>query len=149
MLQDCADRIGYAFQDLALLEKALTHRSYANEKGLPHGNETLALLGDAVLQFFVTTRLYERNPLQRPGDFTEIRKSFVREEILCEKAKRLRLGEMILFGKGEKRQGGPSKPSHLSETFEALTGAIYLDGGLGEVVGFLSNQFEEFRGGHL
>ncbi len=143
LFEGIEEKLGYPFKQAALLERALTHRSYANEKGLPCGNESLALLGDAVLQFFVTERLYQLTPWERPGTLTEKRKLFVCEEILSEKAKRLHLGEAILFGKGEKQQGGALKPSHLSETFEALVGGIYLDGGLGEATSFLFRQFEE------
>ena len=139
------EKLGYAFRSAALLGETLTHRSYANEKGLPHGNEILALLGDAVLQFFITARLCQDSPWQRPGYLTEKRKSFVCEEALSEKAKRLNLGEAILFGKGERQQGGPLKASHLAEVFEAVIGGIYLDGGLEEAVRFLSNQFEELK----
>lgn len=141
--EDLEEKLGYRFRDPSLLEQALTHRSYANEKGMLQGNETLALLGDAVLQFFVTTSLCRTDLSQRPGILTEKRKSFVCEEILCDKAKCLKLGEEILFGRGERLQGGPSKSSHLSEAFEALIGGIYLDGGLEAAVQFLSNQFEE------
>lgn len=143
LFEGIEERLGYTFKDNSFLEEALTHRSYANEKGLSHGNESLALLGDAVLQFFVTTCLYQITPGDRPGSLTEKRKLFVCEEILSEKAKRLRLGEAILFGRGEKQQGGPLKVSHLSEVFEALVGGIYLDGGLEEVACFLSSQFKE------
>ncbi|MCH7761996.1 hypothetical protein IIA15_11455 [candidate division TA06 bacterium] len=139
------EKLGYTFRNPMLLEQALMHRSYANEKGIPQGNETLALLGDTVLQFFVTTRLYQINPSKRPGYLTEIRKAFVCEEVLSEKAKQFGLGEFLLFGRGERQQGGSSKLSHLSEAFEALVGGIYLDGGLGEAIRFLSNQFETLR----
>ena len=140
-------KLGYTFKKGSLLEQALTHRSYANEKGLVRGNESLALLGDAVLQFFVTTRLYQIAPGERPGFLTEKRKSFVCEGNLSEKAKQLNLGEAILFGRGEKQQGGSLKPSHLSEVFEALIGGIYLDGGLEKAVYFLSRHFEELNVG--
>lgn len=141
------EKLGYRFRNPPLLKQALTHRSYANENGLTNGNETLALLGDAILQFFVTTRLYQAMPWERPGVLTEKRKLFVCEEVLSEKAKELNLGEALLFGRGEKQQGGSLKPSHLSQVFEALLGSIYLDGGLEEVVQFLSNQFKAFNGG--
>ena len=137
------EKLGYTFEKPALLEQALTHRSYANEKGFTFGNETLALLGDTILQFFVTTQLYAESPTQRPGFLTERRKSFVCEETLSEKAKKIGLGDAILFGRGEGQQGGALKPSHLAEALEAVIGAIYLDGGLKEAVRFLSTQFEE------
>lgn len=142
-----ASQVGYTFQNDSLLEKALTHRSFANEHAMSSGNESLALLGDAVLQFFVTSRLYQMETSGTPGLLTEKRKSFVCEEALAEKARRLGLGEVILFGKGEKQQGGPSKTSHLSETFEALIGAIFLDGGTEKVFQFLSEQFHELHKG--
>ena len=145
LLGDLEEKLGYRFQNSSLLEQALTHRSYANEKGMLQGNETLALLGDAVLQFFVTVSLCRTGPTQRPGFLTEKRKSFVCEESLSEKARGLKLGEAILFGRGERLQGGPFKSSHLSEAFEAVIGGIYLDGGLEEAVRFLSNQFEKLQ----
>ena len=143
--QGVEERLGYTFRSGTLLEETLIHRSYANEKGLSHGNEVLALLGDAVLQFFITARLCQAVPWQRPGYLTEKRKSFVCEETLSEKAKGLNLGEAILFGRGERQQGGPLKASHLAEAFEAVVGGIYRDGGLEEAVQFLSNQFGELK----
>ncbi|MFH1858020.1 MAG: ribonuclease III domain-containing protein [Candidatus Omnitrophota bacterium] len=139
------EMLEYTFQTPELLKRAVTHRSYANEKGIPRGNETLALLGDSVLQFFVTSRLYSLTPEERPGHLTEKRKSFVCEEILSKKAKQLHLGEALLFGRGEKQQGGPMKSSHLAEAFEAVVGSIYLDGGLSAATQFLSKQFEELQ----
>jgi len=142
MIGRLESRLGYTFQNPDILGQALTHRSYANEQGIRSGNKTLAFLGDAVLQFFVTTRLYKEMPEETVGVLTERRKAFVCQSVLSEKAKTLSLGEVILFGKGEKQQGGALKDNSLSEALEAVIGGIYLDGGLNEAFQFLSRQFE-------
>lgn len=122
--------IGYVFKDKNLLELALTHSSYANELGnQAKCNERLEFLGDSVLSIIVSDYLY--NNFETPeGDLTKLRASLVCEEALFDFAKEINLGDFIKLGKGEQNNGGNKRPSILSDAFEALLAAIYLDGGI-------------------
>lgn len=122
--------IGYVFKDKSLLELALTHSSYANELGnQAKCNERLEFLGDSVLSIIVSDYLY--NNFETPeGDLTKLRASLVCEEALFDFAKEIKLGEFIKLGKGEQNNGGNKRPSILSDAFEALLAAMYLDGGI-------------------
>ncbi len=141
MHQTVEQRLGYSFKKPTLLERALTHRSFANEQPA-EDNELLALLGDAVLQLVITAHLVAQFPGEDSGTLTEKRKNFVCEERLVQEAKRFGLGEFLLLGRGEKEQGGSFKSSLLSEAFEALIGALFLDGGLDAASRFLTRQFD-------
>lgn len=123
--------IEYEFQDERLLEQALTHSSYANEKHMrKHSdNERLEFLGDAVLEVASSEFLYLNYPDLNEGDLTKLRASLVCEPTLAGCALQLRLGEFIFLGKGEDMTGGRKRNSILSDAVEALIGAIYLDGG--------------------
>lgn len=120
--------LGYTFRDRDLLRRALTHRSHD-----PDGsNERLEFLGDAVLEFVITTHLYassERNE----GEMTKVRISVVSQEALSDIARAAGVGEAVLLDPGEEETGGRLKPSILSDALEALLGAIYLDAGLESV----------------
>lgn len=122
--------IGYVFNDKSLLELALTHSSYANELGnQAKCNERLEFLGDSVLSIIVSDYLY--NNFETPeGELTKLRASLVCEEALFDFAKEINLGEFIRLGKGEQNNGGNKRPSILSDAFEALLAAMYLDGGI-------------------
>lgn len=123
--------LGYTFLDRSRLELALRHTSWANEHPDAAGgdNERLEYLGDAVLDLIVGHRLMERFPALREGPLSVTRAQVVSEHGLAEVASRLGLGEWLLLGKGEDRSGGRSKPSILADAFEAVTAAVYLDGG--------------------
>lgn len=123
--------IGYCFQDASLLLHALTHSSYANEKHMPkeQNNQRLEFLGDAVLELASSEFLYKANPDMPEGQLTKLRASLVCEPTLAACARELCLEDYILLGKGEGREGINYKDSVLSDTFEAIIGAIYLDGG--------------------
>ena len=130
----------YRFKDLELLRRALTHRSYVNEQlgegagpSVPHHNERLEFLGDAVVGLTVGHLLMERLPAAREGRLTKLRAMIVSERGLSQAATTLGLGDYLRLGKGEALGGGRSKRSLLSDAMEALMGAIYLDGGF-EVV---------------
>ena len=124
------ERIGYKFKNTALLETALTHSSYANEKQLSQGcNERLEFLGDAVLEIVASTYLYETYGDVPEGDLTRIRWEIICTRALCEYAKNVGLGDHLLLGNGERKNDGKSKPTTLENAFEALLGAIYLDSG--------------------
>ena len=122
--------IHYRFRQVKLLETALTHSSFANEAGdQREHNERLEFLGEAVLELCVTQRLFERFPEAREGELTRLRARLVSKPTLGELAAELELDRFLLLGKGEESQGGRERRSVLSNTFEALLGAIYLDGG--------------------
>lgn len=140
-------RIGYQFQNEALLTEALCHSSYANEKrGMLRCNERLEFLGDSVLSIVVSNHLF-RNCTHLPeGELTKIRASLVCEKSLFEWAKRISLGDYLLLGHGEDASGGRERPSILSDAFEAVIAAMYLDGGMEAVtpyiLGFLPEHFD-------
>lgn len=122
--------IGYQFQDAKLLQQALTHSSYANEKHMKHAdNERLEFLGDAVLELVSSEFLFLNYPDLSEGDLTKLRASLVCEPTLAGCTTPIRLGEFIRLGKGEDQTGGRERKSILSDALEALIGAIYLDGG--------------------
>jgi len=120
------------FNHPALLDRALTHRSYLNEHPDwgSDDNERLEFLGDAVLDFVVALWLYKHYPDLPEGRLTSIRSAIVRTEKLSEFAIQLALGEQLRLGKGEIDTGGRARPSLLADTFEAVLGALYLDQGL-------------------
>lgn len=122
-------RIGYVFRDKSLLVTALTHRSALTDRTHSLHNERLEFLGDSVLQLSVSTFIYNKFPNLPEGRLTRIRAAAVCEASLASCAEILGLGEYLLMGKGEELTGGRQKPSILSDAFEALLGAIYLDGG--------------------
>jgi ribonuclease-3 len=117
-------RLGYRFRDASLLRQALTHRSY----GTPH-NERLEFLGDGLLNFVVARLLFEQFAKLPEGDLSRLRASLVNQQSLAEIAASLSLGEHLRLGEGELKSGGFRRPSILADTFEALIGAIFLDGG--------------------
>lgn len=122
--------IGYRFKNTELLTEALCHSSYANEKrGALRCNERLEFLGDSVLSIVVSNHLF-RNTKLPEGDLTKIRASLVCEKSLFEWAKTIRLGDYLLLGHGEDQSGGRERPSVLSDAFEAVIAAIFLDGGM-------------------
>lgn len=125
------DRLGYRFQNLSHLQKALIHRSYAFEKGrlLGEDNETLEFLGDAVLDLAIGVILFTRFPKMKEGELTKLRSALVNETHLALVAADLGLGKHLLLGKGEDSSKGRKKPSILSCAYEAVVGAIFLDGG--------------------
>lgn len=123
--------LGYSFQNRALLVKAMTHRSYANEyhaEGMPD-NERMEFLGDAVLDLVISQYLMETFPRAREGELTRIRAEVVSLPSLARLAWSLDIGSDLLLGKGEDRSGGRNKSSLLADTLEALFGAIFTDGG--------------------
>jgi ribonuclease-3 len=125
-------RLGVKFKNPALLRQALVHSSYVNENpGLaPESNERLEFLGDAVLGLIVADELFTAYPRLDEGKLTELRTQLVRRDTLAAAARALGLGEALLFGRGEEAGGGRERPTNLARSFEALVGAIFLDGGL-------------------
>lgn len=130
MFEEVESAIGYVFRDKTLLATALTHSSYANEQGGNTGhNERLEFLGDAVLEICVSAELFARFPDVREGDLTRMRAKIVSQPFLTELARERKVDVALLLGKGEESQGGRERPSLLSDAFEALLGAVFLDGG--------------------
>lgn len=139
-------RLGHRFSDGQLLESALTHRSYANEKGLTRNYERLEFLGDSVLGLLAVEWLYASHPDRPEGELSQVKSFLVSEPVLAHFARRLEMGKSLRLGVGEERSGGREKPSLLADVFEAVIGALYLDGGLSaarEIVGDLLG--EAFR----
>jgi ribonuclease-3 len=124
--------LGYTFNDQALLQRALTHRSYINENqdDALEDNERLEFLGDAVLDFITGLLLYNRYPEMPEGRMTSMRSALVRTETLARLASYLGVGEVLRLGKGEEEHGGRARQANLCAAFEALAGAIYLDQGI-------------------
>jgi len=127
-LAELAQRIGHRFDDWSLLQRALAHRSWCAETPGAVSNERLEFLGDAVLGWAIADIVYHRYPVAE-GQLTDLRKSVVNAIALAEVAQGMGLGEHILLGRGEAIAGGSDKPSILSDAFEAVLGAVYLDGG--------------------
>ncbi len=121
-------KLDYQFQNPRLLETALTHISYANEKGI-ESNQRLEFLGDSVLSLIVAEDIYQKFSKMDEGRLTEIRAAAVCEKSLAGIARKLEMGDAIQFGKSEAVCGGKDKDSILCDTFEAILGAMYLDGG--------------------
>ncbi len=124
-----ADRVGHRFADPAVLRRAMAHRSWVAETPGAESNERLEFLGDAVLGWVVADLVYHRFADLPEGALTDLRKSVVNANALAEVAAELDIGAHVLLGKGEDAAGGREKPSILSDAFEAVLGAVYVDGG--------------------
>ena len=130
-MQTLEEKLGYHFQNIALLENALTHSSYANEHkaaGL-ESNERLEFLGDSILGFVTADYLYHKFPHKLEGELSRIRAELVCEKNLALVAEKLSLGDYLLLGNGEEQTGGRQRASITSDVVEALIAAAYLDGG--------------------
>lgn len=124
------EKLGYRFQDKALLEEALTHRTHVNEAGGGKDNQRLEFFGDAVLDFLLSDMLLVQFPTSREGELTRMRAALVDEASLARIATGLDLGSCLRLGRGEDKGGGRLKRSLLADAFEALLAALYLDGGV-------------------
>ena len=138
-LKEFQQKIGYTFQQEGLLRQALTHSSYANEKHMKKlsDNERLEFLGDAVLEIISSDYLYHLHRDWPEGELTKVRASIVCEQTLAFCTRALNLGDYLLLGKGEDQTGGRKRKSILSDAFEAIIGAIYLDGGFANAKEFI------------
>lgn len=130
-LKELEQKIGYKFRDFSLLERAMMHSSYTNERSLPkyQCNERLEFLGDAVLELVSSEFLFKGSPKMPEGELTKTRASMVCEPSLALCARDIDLGSYLLLGKGEEATGGRMRDSVTSDAMEALIGAVYLDGG--------------------
>lgn len=144
-IQRLEKALGYSFKKIALLQRALTHKSYANEKKLPgdEDNERLEFLGDAVLELAVSELLMQRYPDFSEGDLSKMRAAVVNEKQLAELAKRFRLGEHLYLGRGEEQTSGREKSSLLADAYEAILGGIYLDRGFDKAVRVVRRHYTE------
>ena len=128
-VDDLAARVGHDFADPELLRRAMAHRSWCAENGDAQSNERLEFLGDAVLGWVVADLAYHRFPDVPEGQLTDLRKSVVNATALAAVAREIGIGPFLLLGNGERAAGGADKPSILSDAFEAVLGAVHLDGG--------------------
>lgn len=124
------ERLSYRFRDRSLLEQALTHRSFANEQGLPGNYERLEFLGDSVLGFLASDWLFRRHPELSEGRLSALKSSLVSRPTLERRALELEVGPALLLGVGEERSGGREKGSLLADALEAILGAVFLDRGV-------------------
>ncbi|QFU02166.1 Ribonuclease 3 [Halomonas sp. THAF5a] len=118
-------RIGHAFADPALLELAMTHRSYGGQN-----NERLEFLGDSIVNFVIAEALFRRFPQAREGQLSRLRARLVKGKTLAELAREMAFGECLRLGSGEMKSGGHRRDSILADAVEAVLGAIYLDAGM-------------------
>lgn len=135
--------LGHRFDDLALLRRALTHRSYAFEAGGIADNERLEFLGDAVLGLVVTDEIFNRLPDSAEGRLAKVRAAAVNTISLADVARGAGIGEAVRLGVGEEQSGGRGKDSILANTLEALLGAVYLDAGIGAATRVVMDLFDE------
>lgn len=138
------EKLGYAFSDKNLLILAFIHRSFVNEHRelLGQHNERLEFLGDSVLGLVIAEYLYHRLPNDPEGSLSQLRSRLVDASSCAQYMQKLGLSEFILLGRGEKLSDGKTKISILADVFEALLGALYLDGGIGIIKAFLPLHFE-------
>ena len=146
-LEELQSRLGYTFQNPTLLRLALTHPSVAHEApgGTPH-NQRLEFLGDSVLGLILTHELYSKFPGLGEGPLTKARAQMVNRDTLAEQARRVGLGEHLILSHGEETSGGRERRSSLADGFEALIGAIYLDGGFDGAREFILRTFRDAFG---
>jgi ribonuclease-3 len=137
--------IAYEFQNRALLERAITHRSWAHEQVAPGAgdqarrlhNEALEFLGDSVLGLVVADYLCDAYPGVSEGELSRMKHRLVSAPTLAKASQRLTLGEFVRFGRGEEKSGGRHKDALLADVLEAITGAVFLDGGLAAATNFI------------
>ena len=145
LLSELEQKIGYSFRSRALLDRALTHRSFANERvgeNCQH-NEALEFLGDSVLGFVVSAWLLERFPELSEGKLSKMKAYLVSESRLVEIAEALDLGNYILLNRGEEKTGGRRKRALLADAYEALIGVMYIDGGIDVAERFLRRELRQ------
>ena len=140
MIKDLEAALGYKFQNITLLQNALTHSSYANERWHNSllSNERLEFLGDSILGMVVAEYLYGHFPDRPEGELTRMRADMVCETSLAAIAARLNLGEHLLLGHGEERFGGRTRASILADAVESVIAAAFLDGGMDAAEGIIA-----------
>jgi ribonuclease-3 len=141
-MTEAEQKIGYTYNDVSLLEEALTHSSYANEKKTT-SNERLEFLGDSVLSIIISDYIFRKLSGVNEGDLTKYRAILVCEHSLAEISKKISLGSLIKLGRGEEMTGGRNRASIISDAFEAVLASIYLDGGIGAARRWLLDLMQE------
>jgi len=139
MIKDLEAAIGYRFSNITLLQRALTHSSYANERWHDSlmSNERLEFLGDSILGMVVAEHLYRNFPDRPEGELTRMRADMVCETSLAAIAFKLKLGDHLMLGHGEEQSGGRTRPSILADAVESMIAASFLDGGMGAAEGII------------
>lgn len=152
-LEEFEKKLGYHFKENNLLLLALTHSSFANEskKGSHENNERLEFLGDAVLDMVVSEYIYRQFPEMPEGEMTKLRAAVVCEGSLAQLSRKLGVGRNLFLGKGEESTGGRTRDSILADAFEAIIGAVCIDGGIEAatqyVMRFMKEQIEKTKPG--
>jgi len=143
-LEELENLLGHRFSTRSLLVQALTHRSFINESAIENlqNNESLEFLGDAVLGFIISARIYQLFPDLNEGELSKIKAFLVSAANLFQLAKGIRLGEFIYLSRGEIISGGRKKRAILVDTYEAIIGAIYLDTGIKSASDFIESQMQ-------
>lgn len=142
-LAELMGRLGHRFRDPSLLRLALVHRSWVAENDEPGSNERLEFLGDAVVGLVVADAAYRRLPEDPEGRLSDLRQAVVNTRALAGRARSIGLGDFLLLGQGESGGGGRDKDSILADSFEAVIGAIYLDGGWESAKSFVRRMIDE------
>ncbi len=140
---DFQNRIGHLYSAPDLLDRALTHKSYANENKVPYHNERMEFLGDSVLNFIVSEHLMKSCPDASEGELSRLRASVVSEPALASIARSIGLGGHLLLGRGEEQTGGRDKDSLLADSLEALIASLYLDQGMDAAGTFVLRFFDD------
>ncbi|MDI3546489.1 MAG: ribonuclease [Halanaerobiales bacterium] len=145
VLKRLEDKLNIVFSNKLLLQRAITHKSFANENSdlRLKDNERLEFLGDSVLSIIISTYIFHNFPDHPEGELAKMRSVIVSEPSLAKKARELELGRFLLLGKGEEMTGGRDRDSILADAMEAVIGAIYLDRGFNTVTDFLVNLFKD------
>jgi len=146
-LNELQRNLGYTFRDVGLLRLALTHPSIAHEApGATQHNQRLEFLGDAVLSLVLTQELYEKFVSVSEGPLTKARAQMVNRRTLADQAERLGVGQYLILSRGEEINGGRQRRSALADAFEALLGAVFLDGGFDAAREFILRRFRDAFG---
>jgi ribonuclease-3 len=146
--EELQSKLGYTFHDLELLKLALTHPSVAHEQGTSmQTNQRLEFLGDAVLQLVLTRKLYDKFPGFDEGPLTKARAKLVNRRSLAEHGRALDLGAYLILSRGEETHGGRERASALADAYEAVVGAVFMDGGFDAATEFILREFSADLGG--
>jgi len=139
LFKELEEKIKYSFKNISYLTEALSHRSYINSEGIENikSNERLEFLGDAVLEIIVSKYLFLENPKKNEGLLTKIRSHWVSKTVIFELAKQMELGKYIYLSPAEIKMGGRERKTIISDAYESLLGAIFLDGGMGKAEDFV------------
>jgi ribonuclease III len=146
---DLENLLGYCFKNQALLSQALTHRSFVNEHEGENlrNNESLEFLGDSVLGFVISSRIFQHYPELTEGELSKIKAYLVSAANLVRFAEGIHLGDFVRLSRGEEKTGGRTKRAIVVDAYEAIIGAIYLDGGVKAASDFVGRQINEFLDG--